>query len=173
MKYQEAKEIADKYLQLLSPYCERIAIAGSLRREKPIVKDIELVVIPLKVDDPHAFFYDQKVVHPKFVAIVNSLQKVKGEPRGKYTQRILPEGIKLDLFICEPGNWAPIYLIRTGDWEFSKKFMGTILPKNGYKQINGWVHKNGNPITIKEEKELFKLMNITYIKPKKRKGNSI
>ncbi|OQA38465.1 MAG: hypothetical protein BWY51_00931 [Parcubacteria group bacterium ADurb.Bin316] len=41
----------------------------------------------------------------KFSEIVNKWKKVKGEPIGKYTQRILPEGIKLDLFMANEKNY--------------------------------------------------------------------
>ncbi len=46
MQLDKALEIAEKTKELLAPYCERIEIAGSIRRKKPEVKDIELVAIP-------------------------------------------------------------------------------------------------------------------------------
>ncbi len=46
MKLDKALEIAERTKKLLAPYCERIEIAGSIRRKKPEVKDIELVAIP-------------------------------------------------------------------------------------------------------------------------------
>ena len=45
MKHAEAKAIAEKYLLQLRPFSRRIEIAGSIRREKPEVKDIEIVMI--------------------------------------------------------------------------------------------------------------------------------
>ena len=33
-------------LESLSPYCKVIDIAGSVRREKPEVKDIEIICVP-------------------------------------------------------------------------------------------------------------------------------
>ena len=38
-----AKAVADDLLHLLAPHCERIAVAGSIRRKRPQVKDIELL----------------------------------------------------------------------------------------------------------------------------------
>src|SRR3989304_1550303 len=100
MKLAQAQDIAEKYLNLLRPHCLRIEIAGSIRREKLDVKDIEIVCIPQDVAG--------------FVAQVKQWPKVRGEPTGKYTQRNLPEGIKLDLFMAEERNWGNILLIRTG-----------------------------------------------------------
>lgn len=42
--YAEAHSIALAVLELLRPHCIRIEIAGSIRREKPEVKDIEIVL---------------------------------------------------------------------------------------------------------------------------------
>lgn len=165
MNYKEAKQIADKYLKLLKPFCEKIEIAGSIRRKKTVVGDVEIVVIPQKIKKAVGFFDYEMVVHPSFVAIINSLKKVKGEPTGKYTQRILPEGIVLDLFIASPENWGLIFAIRTGSANFSHKVLATSWVKKGFKSINGMLHKNNIPFTIKEEIDLFKLLDLDYIEP--------
>ena len=42
----KAVEIGKIVQEALKPHCDRIAIAGSVRRRKPFVHDIEFVVIP-------------------------------------------------------------------------------------------------------------------------------
>ncbi len=152
MRLNEAKAIAEKYQNLFKPYCSRIEIAGSIRREKPEVGDIELIVI---VKDLEGFSKE-----------VNKLQKVKGEPTGKYTQRILPEGIKLDLFMANERNWGLIFAIRTGSAEFSHKVLARGWVRVGYKSINGMLVKDGREIEVREEKDLFDLIGIPYVEPK-------
>ena len=47
MEYQRAKQAADYLLKQLKPHCEKIEIAGSIRRLKQTgIKDVELVAIP-------------------------------------------------------------------------------------------------------------------------------
>ena len=46
MELQKAKAIAEELKALLEPVCQRVEIAGSIRRQKPEVGDIELLVIP-------------------------------------------------------------------------------------------------------------------------------
>ena len=46
MFIREAKEIADTLVTHMRPFCQRIQIAGSIRRLRQDVKDIELVAIP-------------------------------------------------------------------------------------------------------------------------------
>ena len=42
----EAHRLAEKIVALVSPAMDRVEIAGSIRRKKPVVGDIELVGIP-------------------------------------------------------------------------------------------------------------------------------
>jgi len=155
MKNENAKRIAEKYLNILKPYCTRIEIAGSIRREKPEVKDIEIVAIPGNIES--------------FAREVNKLQKVKGEPTGKYTQRILPEGISLDLFIANEKNWGLIFAIRTGSVDFSHKTLACGWVKKGYHSKDGkLIDKQGREIVLREERDLFDLIGIPFVKPELR-----
>ena len=55
MAYKAAKEISEKWLGILSPSCERVEVAGSLRRGSETVGDIEFVAIP-KIEPFYDFF---------------------------------------------------------------------------------------------------------------------
>lgn len=44
--YPEALEKAKELISLLSPFCSRIDLAGSIRREKDFCGDIEICCIP-------------------------------------------------------------------------------------------------------------------------------
>lgn len=157
MKLNEALQIAENVKSQLSPHCERIEIAGSVRRRKPEVKDIEIVAIPKP--------YQTGLFADGIAPVVNQWQKVKGELPCKYTQRILPEGIKLDLFFAEPENWGLIFAIRTGSAEFSHKVLATGWVKNGYKGEGGYLYKNRKKVPVWEEEQLFNLIGVKYLKP--------
>lgn len=168
MLLADAKNIANGVVEQLRPHSIRIEIAGSIRREKPEVKDIEICCIPMP--------YSTGLFEDGLAAVVNQWPKVKGELTygiARYTQRLLPQGIKLDLFFADPGNWGNIFLIRTGDWEFSKKFMGVLLPRNGYKQADGVLKHNDKVIPCPEEADLFLRAGIKYIEPRNRNINAI
>lgn len=151
----------------LEPFCERIEIAGSLRRKAEMVGDIELVMIPKP--------YQTGLFADGIASIVNQWQKVKGEleyKKCKYSQRIV-DGVKVDLFFAEHSNWGVILLIRTGDWEFSKKMLGYKLRQNGYRCEDGNVIYNGIPISVPEEINMFQRCGVKYIEPENRNANSI
>jgi DNA polymerase/3'-5' exonuclease PolX len=159
MKLEQAKNIADQIVLLLKPHCDRIEIAGSIRRKKTEVKDIEIVAIPKS--------YQVGLFESGIATIINKWDKVKGELPCKYTQRILPEGIKLDLFFATPENWGLIYAIRTGSADYSHKVLATAWVKAGYKSIEGNLFhvSNNKQYDVREEIDLFKRIGVKYIEP--------
>ena len=161
--YDEAYSIALVVLELLRPHCIRCEIAGSIRREKPEVKDIEIVAIPKP--------FQTGLFEDGIAEVVNRWQKVKGEleyGKTKYTQRILPEGIKLDLFFAEPGNWGLIFAIRTGSADYSHKILASGWVKRGYKSEGGYLTQAGKTYNVLEEKDLFDIIGLAYVEPKHR-----
>lgn len=161
ISYGEAKAIADDLVTLLSPHCVRLSIAGSIRREKAIIGDIEIVAI--------AKPYQSGLFEDGIASIVNQWTKVKGEMeygQCKYTQRILPSGIKLDLFFAEPCNWGLIFAIRTGSAEYSHKVLANGWVARGYHSKEGYLHVGHKKYECREEKDLFDRLSIPYIEPK-------
>lgn len=161
MKHDEAYTISLKLLGELKPHCFRCEIAGSVRREKPEVKDIEIVAIPKP--------YDTGLFESGIAIVINRFEKVKGElqyGKCKYTQRILPEGIKLDLFIADENNWGLIFAIRTGSPEYSHRVLATGWCKKGYNSVDGMLKKDDKLYAMKEEKDVFDLIGISFVEPK-------
>jgi DNA polymerase/3'-5' exonuclease PolX len=157
---ETARQTAAYVLDLLKPHCHRAEIAGSIRREKPEVKDIEIVCIPKP--------YEIGLFATGIATVVENWQKVKGELPCKYTQRILPNGIKLDLFFADEINWGLIFAIRTGSAEYSHKVLATRWTRCGMHSINGYLTKNGKTIAIPEEKDLFQIIGLPFTEPQNR-----
>jgi len=165
----EAEALTQSAVYALSPYCERIEIAGSIRRRKPDVKDAEIVCIPKRIQRVGDLFeVARDEVDPGFVAAVNQWVGLKGQPSGKYTQRLLPWGLKLDLFMTTPEQWGSILLIRSGPKEFSKRVMGYLLPEHGYKCEDGYIWKDGFKVATPEEADVFKMARLPWIQPEAR-----
>jgi DNA polymerase/3'-5' exonuclease PolX len=164
MNLNQATEIAERIRAQLAPFCERIEIAGSIRRRKPEVGDIEIVCIP-KTWETGMFFGGDTIVDPGFCSLVNRWPAVKGKPTGKYTQRLLPEGVALDIFITRPENWGLIFAIRTGSADFSHHILATSWCRAGYHSINGILYKDGQTHPVREERELFNLIGLPWVEP--------
>lgn len=176
MKLEYAKAIADELVKQLAPHCERIQIAGSIRREKPEVKDIEIVAIPKP--------YEIGLFESGIATVVNRWEKVKGDLPCKYTQRIIRftsmdskwasmgfgGEIKLDLFFATPKNWGLILAIRTGSADYSHQVLAMGWVKKGYESVEGTLfHKTAKwERNITEEWQLFQLIGIPMPEPKDR-----
>jgi DNA polymerase/3'-5' exonuclease PolX len=169
MILSEALKIAIDVREQLRPHCERVEIAGSIRRNKPEIGDIEIVAIPLP--------YETGLFENGVAAVVNQWTKVKGEleykgrpkvKQCKYTQRILPSGMILDLFFATPTNWGYIYAIRTGSVEYSK-ILAQRWTQLGYHGDDGYLWRTGGGVVeVAEEEDLFKLLNIPFCPPGQR-----
>jgi DNA polymerase/3'-5' exonuclease PolX len=163
MKHAEAFALAEEALTALKPHCERILIAGSIRRLKPEVKDIEICAIPRMV--PAGLFNDELEVDPDFCATVNQWPKVKGEPTGRYTQRRLPGGIALDLFIANPDNWGWQLALRTGSSAFNQHVLLRALTQQGYTTSDGHIQREGQVVPIPEETDLWRIIKLPWVEP--------
>lgn len=158
LKLYQAQALAEQLKAELQPYCKRIEIAGSIRRQKDICNEIELVCLPKIIPVTTGLFEDD------FARTVNKYQKIKGELDGKYTQRQVPLGndnfVKLNLFIANADNWGYLMVTRTSSSSFNK-WLGERWQKRGYLCKNGMLWQNGKAIKLREEKELFKLLKVS------------
>lgn len=166
MKLEEARKIANGVKDQLSPFCIRIEIAGSIRRCRSEVKDIEIVAIPKRFSAD--LFGKRMEVDSEFCHTVDQWKRVKGQPSGKYTQRILPAGIVLDLFMAHTDNWGLIYAIRTGSVSFSHHVLASGWVRAGFHGKNGMLWRNGGVVPVREEHDLFGLIHVPWIEPEKR-----
>jgi len=171
MQLRIAKEIAAQLQAELQPFCERISIVGSVRRNKPEPRDIELLFIPKKVIVGQLALFNAPVKMQsmqELVQIVDRYHKIKGDVlTGKYAQRLLPNGIKVDFFTAAKNSWGYQKLIRTGSSEFSRKVARRWV-QLGFKGDDGYLTKDGSIIPVKEEEELFELLKLKYVEPAKR-----
>ena len=161
-----AQAEADVLVEKLAPHCERIEVAGSIRRKRPMVGDIEIVCIPKAV--MAGLFGDEQERSPDFEAVVDGMEAVKGSPDGKYTQRITPLGTKLDLFMATFDNWGLILAIRTGSADFSGKILAHRWKQLGYTSIGGVLHRGGEQTYVREERDLFDMLGIEWVDPEDR-----
>ena len=131
-----AERIATNLMRGMAPACLRIEIGGSIRRNRALVKDVELVLIPkweertvdgaqvaLGDEPPRervnllAELIERKVAEGRIRVIKPGTKEIEDwplKPAGRYWRCLLPSGIKVDIFIVTPANWGTGLLIRTG-----------------------------------------------------------
>lgn len=169
MRLETATTIAQRLVDKLAPHCIKCEIAGSIRRGKSEVKDIEIVCIPkLKGQS--------KIRIAAWISTVFSFAKndihriMKGKlGQGKYLQIRLEEGIKLDLFMANTDNWGYIYMLRTGSKDFSKRMVNR-LKDYGYRAKGGLIFRKEQDdiFAVNTERDFFDLVYLQHIPPKDR-----
>jgi DNA polymerase/3'-5' exonuclease PolX len=160
----QAQAIAEGVCDDLRPHCTRIEIAGSIRRRRESIGDIEVVCIPRRV--PSGLFGDETEVDPGFIAAVNQWPAVRGKPTGKHTQRVLPGGLRLDLFMVEADTSGLQLAIRTGSAAFSEQVLARRWTQLGYTSKEARLrHRDGHVVILPEEADVFRLLGIPWVEP--------
>jgi DNA polymerase/3'-5' exonuclease PolX len=191
MNLDAARQIADGLVRQMRPYCERAEIAGSIRREKPDVKDIEIVAVPTwelapveeqvrdlfghpgKLPDNTNLlhFWAMKLAREAGVRWIKpgTSEVIPWEPKpdGKYWRGLVDETIKLDLFLASRDNFGLIYLIRTGSADFSEAVV-THAKRIGLPCKEGFLRDHGEPQPTREEPDVFARLGLEYVEPRLR-----
>jgi DNA polymerase/3'-5' exonuclease PolX len=121
---ERIEPFASGLVKLLEPSCERITVAGSIRRQRPDVGDVELVAVPRFEDAPEGLWGDASrtnVLSRQIAQLTDEgLFEVLSGGERYIKARHLGLGIQVDLFmVLPPASWGLILLIRTGPAEYS------------------------------------------------------
>lgn len=179
-----AERIADGLLSKLVPCCDRFEIAGSIRRGKPMVGDVELLYIPtLIAGKPVDMFSPPPMVNLTDNIIEELLaDKLLGKrlnvnghiagwgPNNKLAVHI-PTGLPIDLFATTAENWYVSLVIRTGGKDTNLMLTTGANKKNLTLNAYGCGVTNratGEVTKANSEREVFELCGVEYREPEDR-----
>jgi len=161
-------EVAQELLEQLRPYCERITIAGSLRRQRPTVGDIELLTIP----GLYAGITDMLDTAVRRMLADRILdyrptrrsQRVYG-PQTKLLVHV-PSGIPVDIFSTSEERWYTALVVRTGGAETNRR-IATAARAFGFQLLANGVgfQTPTGTITCNSEREVFDRVGLRYLEP--------
>lgn len=171
--YAEAMTIARDLVARLDSGCARWLIAGSLRRRKPEIGDIELVVIPCHEEMLDLF--GEPVAGMERSAlddVLAGLGPLSFTKNGEKYKQFSWKGINVDLFIATRETWGCVATIRTGSADFSRWLVtdrrhGGAKP-SGMKFEDGRLWFNGRALDTSEERMVFEALDLSWIEPEKR-----
>jgi DNA polymerase/3'-5' exonuclease PolX len=162
----EAISVAQQVVNGLAPLCERIEIAGSIRRRRPQVRDIEIVAIPQR---PKNLFGEPLMDKQSYLDRFLADQKVPMTKDGPKYKQFMYAGFSVDLYTPLPEWWGLRMVISTGSREFNIWLVDRVMRSRGYLMRNGkvvdFLHKD---YTIAEEQDLFNLLGLPLTPPDKR-----
>lgn len=169
-----ARNVANRFLRYLEPFCTKMSIAGSVRREVEYCGDVEVVALPK--DE-----FQMAIAFPEnFKGMVINGERLK---RFKYPG----SGIQIELYLPQAHDYGRILAIRTGSSGFAHHLMieanrhGWIGTADGLRRKKE-CEKKGNvwkilpqyklnptkPDEFECEEDFFLFLNIPWIEPKER-----
>jgi len=156
MELKQSQALAQEIVDQLAPYCERIEVAGSIRRQRPFPRDIDIVFIPRS--------------QGKLASALQSL----GESRlgGRKLEERVYKGVQVDIYFATPETWATLLLIRTGSKAHNIK-LTTLAKKRGchlYASGRGLFNEKGERIAGDTEASFFEALGLPYAQPWEREG---
>jgi DNA polymerase/3'-5' exonuclease PolX len=140
-------------------HVQEIVVCGSLRRKKPIVKDVDL-----------AIFTDSENYDEVWDSVPHD---VKWETRGTISRRWYYKEIKIDARIFKPLHRGAALLTRTGSAKLNVVMRG-IAKKQGFLLNEYGIHKDGRNLSAGwSEKQIFLFLGLKYLEPEQRSEPSM
>jgi len=162
-----------------------VTIAGSIRRRRPVVHDVDIVVLvdKLAADDvipgitktclPHTAEGKMRLDGSKLKAFPLAIQfhSVPAE----FTEWSGDQVIPVELYITtEPNHWATILLIRTGSKDHNIKLTkraqdkGWMLRAEGQGVVDN--HGNGRVLAFASEEDILGILDCDHVAPETREA---
>jgi DNA polymerase (family 10) len=168
--YSHGREAADRMLQSISSVkgvlkCE---VAGSLRRKKEIIGDIDILAAAKKKDAPA--IVEKFTKHEDVESVI-----AKGETKSSV---LLNSGINCDLRVIEPEEYPFALAYFTGSKEHNVE-MRTLSKKSGWSLNEYGFSKLGSDetrgkakrlIKCTSEEDIYKALDLAYIPPELREN---
>ena len=181
MELKQGQAVAKEIIGRLQPYCKRVEVAGSIRRLKSQVKDVEVVFITEIGMERVGLWNDIEIE----TALVNcgiasmvfegilSWDEIVKRQGPKYKRLIHNEtSIVVEIFGACESNWGLIYALRTGPCDFNQKIVtkrmhGGAMP-TGMKIQGGYLWSHDMRLPTPTELDYFNELGLPYWAPEKR-----
>lgn len=185
LPWSTASTIAQSVLQYLAPACERIQIAGSIRRMAINIGDVEILAIPKRPEivqtdlfglaiPPAADELTKRVDELLADGVFTLRPGVDGRTTYGPSNKLLIDtasGFAVDVFTTTAANWGMALVVRTGPGEFNVDLM------KRFKQVGraghaygGVTDRDGQEIACPDEETVFRLAELEWIKPTERRA---
>lgn len=164
--FDQAFRLAEHVAAELKPVCAEAKAAGSLRRRRQMIGDLEFVVRPrMQVTD--LLGGETPDLDPIRVVAARLGTLAKNGDRQIQVRNVLGSSIDLELYVVHPpANWWSILAIRTGPAELGKLAVTRM-------RANGLAHRDGRIVDaatgiehpVNSEEDFFKAANLVCLAP--------
>jgi DNA polymerase (family 10) len=156
----QATLVAEEFVNALKklPEVKKISTAGSLRRQKETVRDIDILMTSDKTEKVMEVFTK-----------IPSVKDVLAEGETKSSVRT-KDDVQVDCRVVEDKSFGAALLYFTGSKNFNIKLRQLAI-KKGLKINEYGVFRKQKFICGRTEQEIFKLLDLAYIEPEMREDN--
>ena len=157
---EDADKLAEAIKAAVKAHCEKIEVAGSIRRQKPKVHDIDFVVVAKSDSD--------------WKAINEVLRRLRAKPNCSGNQLIksyvpIQNGLfQVDFYRAKPETFGIHLLVRTGSAEHNCWLAGYAISKGMRLKYSEGIIQNGKPIAGADEKSVFEALALPFPQPTQR-----
>lgn len=180
MLHRDALKIADRVFQELFFHCERIEIAGDIRRKLSDIRIIDIVCTPKMGNRPSSKTGKYAPVM-RYIEVINKWRRIKGEPWDRTTSRFVPidetnpdsDTIQVNIHQADENNWGYMLALKTGSGDYFHRVLAAGWVRNRYNGKDGYLYRkepNQEPVLVPvpEERDLFRFARVKYIEPESR-----
>jgi DNA polymerase/3'-5' exonuclease PolX len=156
---------------------DRLVVAGSLRRRKREVGDVEVLFVPNFIPERDGLFDTRQVNLADRVldrlleagVLARRKNSLGGEAWGEKNKLAVhrASGIPVDLFTAREGNWFNLLVCRTGSAESNVRIAAAAKAK-GWKWNPygpGFTDQAGLLVQVLSERAVFELIGLPYLEP--------
>lgn len=182
-----AEQLAQRLTEVLGPKCTKIMIAGSIRRRRETVGDIEVVCMSEPVVQGNLWGegessgltrLDELFQNPMTLGLEGWRIGAKNGPKAKQLNQVKYD-ITADVFVVHDERaWGSNVVVRTGPWFFARSLMKHAR-RTGRRFSDGFLlHDHAQKcgagkscediIPLEDEQVVFKVLELPWIDPERR-----
>jgi DNA polymerase (family X) len=172
-----ARKVADELVAALEPRCERICIAGSLRRGTSTVHDIEILYVPRmgqvralgELFPRRGSLADELIEQWLTKGVLTKRPNVKGVTSWGAQNKLsthVPSGIEVDLFATDAERWFMALVVKTGSSDMNIRLAASAKKRGMRFEAYGvLLGTSGEKIVPHSEREVFERLGVPYREP--------
>jgi DNA polymerase (family 10) len=148
-----AVPIAGEIMAALGKVAGKIACAGSLRRMKETVHDVDILV---GSNEPEAVM--------KAFRRLDMVERVLAAGDTK-TSVLVTDDLQVDLRVVPPGSWGAALLYFTGSKEHNIRLRERAVKRGLKLNEYGLFDESGKPVAARTEKAIYRALDLAWIAP--------
>ena len=166
--FETGMEVAEKVIKLISPTCQRVELAGSLRRKCATVHDVD-IVINLIFTQSNVF---DLCYNLRQTIITSSIlwSAFNNFPDMAKIIRFEMQNVPVKIYICEPdgNNFEALWQMRTGSAEHNRNLAVCARNQNLLYQAGHGIFRGDERVDDGTEAGIYKAIGLDYPKPESR-----